>query len=276
MSLLTANFYRPRPTRGGNGTGVLVLAGSSGRIDTARVDMLTAMGVTAMGLRWFGGEGLPAVPSQVPLEIFGEALDVLAGECDRLVMLGLSYGAEAALLVGAREPRLAAVVALAPSDVAWEGQGASGDHPPLSKWTWEGRDVPFVPIDRTWSCPAPGKPAFVELYEQSRSVAGPAVVEAATIPVERIRGEIVLVAGGDDRVWPSTMMAQRIRARRDAAGLETTLVIDAAAGHPVLLPGEASAPAERSYLVGGDADAPFRLGRAAWPDIARVLNIEER
>ena len=98
MSTLAANSYRPRPGGGGNGTGVLVLAGSSGRIDTARVDMLTARGVTALGLRWFGGEGLPPVPAQVPLEFFMEALDALADECDRLVTVGLSYGAEAALL----------------------------------------------------------------------------------------------------------------------------------------------------------------------------------
>ena len=74
MSTLAVNSYRPRPG-GGNGTGVLVLAGSSGRIDTARVDMLTARGVTALGLRWFGGEGLPPVPAQVPLEFFIDALD---------------------------------------------------------------------------------------------------------------------------------------------------------------------------------------------------------
>ena len=273
MSTLAANSYRPRPG-GGNGTGVLVLAGSSGRIDTARVDMLTARGVTALGLRWFGGEGLPPVPAQVPLEFFIDALDALADECDRLVAVGLSYGAEAALLMAARDPRLDGVVALAPSDVAWEGQASNDDDPVVSKWSYGGQGVPFVPIDRAWQ-PAAGKPAFVELYERSRVVAGPAAVEAATIPVERIRGEVVLVAGGDDKVWPSFMMAQRIKDRRDSAGLETTVVTDAAAGHPVVLPGEASAALDRPYLVGGDSGAPVRLGRAAWPAIARVLHVEE-
>ena len=158
--------------------------------------------------------------------------------------------------------------------MAWEGQASNDDDPALSKWTYGGQGIPFVPIDRTWQ-PAAGKPAFVELYEQSRLVAGPAIVEAATIPVERIRGEVVLVAGGDDKVWPSFMMAQRIKDRRDSAGLETTVVTDAAAGHPVVLPGEASAALDRPYLVGGDSGAPVRLGRAAWPAIARVLHVEE-
>ena len=251
-----------------------MLAGSSGRIDTARVDMLTERGVTALGLRWFGGEGLPPVPAQVPLEFLSEALDALADECDRLVAVGLSYGAEAALLMATRDPRLDGVIALAPSDVAWEGQASNDDDPALSKWTYGGQGIPFVPIDRTWQ-PAAGKPAFVELYEQSRLVAGPAIVEAATIPVELIRGDLVLVAGGDDKVWPSFMMAQRIKDRRDSAGLVTTVVADAAAGHPVVLPGEAFAALERPYLVGGDSDAPVRLGRAAWPAIARVLHVEE-
>lgn len=80
-----------------------MLAGSSGRIDTARVDMLTARGVTALGLRWFGGQGLPPVPAQVPLEFFIDALDALADECDRLVVSPTRRYATAAARPGRSE-----------------------------------------------------------------------------------------------------------------------------------------------------------------------------
>lgn len=265
---------RGRPGTGAGRTGALVVAGSSGRIDEARVDMLASHGVTALGARWFGGEGLPAVPREVPLEYFSAALDLLAAECGRLVILGLSYGAEAALLTACVDRRVDAVVAFAPTDVAWEGHIDDAADPPRSKWTRNGRPVPFVPLDRSWE-PSGEPPAFVDFYLHSRAVAGPEVVEAAAIPVERIAGEVVLVAGGDDRVWPSASAARRIRERRVAAGLPTALVLDHAAGHPITLPGERpTASTERPYLVGGDETAPARLGRAAWPAVARVLGID--
>lgn len=97
-----------------------MLVGSSRRIDTTRVDMLTERGFTALGLRWFGGEGLQPVSAQVFLEFFSEALDALADECDRLVVVGLSYGAEAALLMATRDPRLDGVIAQPPQ--TWPGK----------------------------------------------------------------------------------------------------------------------------------------------------------
>ncbi|MEV4892274.1 hypothetical protein AB0K48_23095 [Nonomuraea sp. NPDC055795] len=39
--------------------GVLVPAGSSGRIDSARCDLPAAHGLTAPSIRWFGGPGQP-------------------------------------------------------------------------------------------------------------------------------------------------------------------------------------------------------------------------
>ena len=79
-----------------SGTGVLVVSGSSGRLDLGRAHRFAEVGATALALRWFGGAG-PAVPREVPLEIFAAGLDLLAEECDRLVVLGLSYGAEGVL-----------------------------------------------------------------------------------------------------------------------------------------------------------------------------------
>lgn len=272
MTLFESNLYWARPAEP-NGTAVLVLAGSSGRIDTGRVDMLATHGVTALGVRWFGGEGQPAVPLEVPLETFIEALELLAPDADRLVLMGLSFGAEAALLTVANGPDLDAVIALQPTDVAWEGQASRDDDPHRSKWTLDGKPVPFVPLDRSWQPPTSGKPAFVDYYEHSRAVAGPDAVAAATIPVENITADVLVVAAGDDKVWASLPQANRIVERRAAAGRHSVLVADEHAGHPVVLPGEAAPGLDRPYQVGGDADAPQRLGRAAWPHIAQMLNI---
>lgn len=252
------------------GTGVLVLAGSSGRLDTARADVLAAAGATALAIRWFGGRGQPASACEVPLEIFVQAIDLLTEECDRIGVLGLSYGAEAALLTAVRDRRIDAVVALAPTDVVWEGERRSEEDAPRSKWTWGGEPLPFVPLDRSWS-PSSSPPAFASLYAQSRRLADPAVVAAATIPVEAFDGDLVLVLGGDDQVWPSGTAARAIVARRSAHGMRTTVVEDPAAGHLVVLPGENVQSLTRPYVLGGDEGSPERLGRLAWPAICTAF-----
>lgn len=40
-----------------SGTAVLVLAGSSGRIDSPRAELLASHGAVAESIRWFGGPG---------------------------------------------------------------------------------------------------------------------------------------------------------------------------------------------------------------------------
>lgn len=273
VAAANSNVHWARPVDA-NGTGVLVMAGSSGRLDAGRADMLASLGVTALALRWFGGVAQPEVPREVPLETFVEAIDMLAGECERVVLMGLSYGAEAALLTASSDSRVDAVVAMAPSDVAWEGQAVRDDDPARSKWTQGGQPVAFVPLDRDWK-PASTLPTFVDLYLHSRQRAGREAVEAATIPSEDFRGELVLVAGGDDKVWPSSQAAQNIAARRARFNLETTLVEDPRAGHPVVLPGETPSTHDRPYQVGGDGGAPTRLGALAWPAIRRALRLED-
>lgn len=272
-SIDDSNLYWARATnRSASGTGALVLTGFSGRLDTGRADMLAERGVTSLALRWFGGPGMPRVPREVPLERFGQAVDLLATECDQVALIGLSSGAEAALLTASLVGGVSTVVALAPTDVAWEGYVDEDGDSPRSKWTLDGQPVPFIPLNRSWQPPA-GKPAFVENYRRSRELAAPEQVRAATIPVDRFSGKMVLVAGGDDQVWPSVKAAATIVARRESAGLDTVLVTDDHAGHPIVLPGEVAPSPDRPYLVGGDAGAAERLGTKAWPSVSRALGV---
>lgn len=257
-----------RPT----GAGVLVLAGSSGRVDVEGADVLASAGAIALAIRWFGGERQPSLPCEIPIETFVDAINRLEATCDRIGVLGLSYGAEAALLTAVRDPRIDAVVALAPTDVAWEGDRRTDDDPRRSKWTWRGEPVPFVPLDRAWA-PAHPMPSFRALYERSREVADKETLDAARIPVERFGGDLVLVAGGDDQVWPSVPSAQAIGARRAELGLKTLLVENPKAGHSIVFPGQVPSNPSRRYLVGGDPGAPRRLGALAWPAIRDVLQL---
>jgi hypothetical protein len=100
-------------------------------------------------------------------------------------------------------------------------------------------------------------------------------VPAATIPVERFFGDVLLVAGGDDRVWPSLDFAHEVEARRTAYGLPTTLVTHPDAGHRVILPGESIATGGAAMERGGSEPADRALGLLVWPEIRRVLGARE-
>lgn len=248
-----------------NGVGALVIGGSSGLVYAARAELLARQGVLAESIRWFGGPGQPAGPWDVPLETFIDRVEDLSRACDRVVVVGTSFGAEAALLVGAHSA-VAAVAAFAPSDVAWAGVAPDGTV--SSHWSLGGAPVPFVPFDEDW-VPGTDPPAYDGLYRSSRRRFTERVA-AAAIPVERI-GRLLLVAGGDDRVWPSLEMAAAIEGRRAAHGLETVLVSDAEAGHRTVLPGEPAVAGGTRMQRGGREDADRRLGVAAWPRLLELV-----
>lgn len=247
--------------------GVLVLAGSSGRLDHQRAQVLAGLGALALTIRWFGGPGQQPAPFEVPLETFESALDLLAQRCDRLAVVGTSFGAEAALLTAAYDQRVSACIAFAPTSVVWAGYDGSRE---TSHWTRDGSPVPFVPFAGDWT-PEEDPPAYVTLYERSLAVHAEAAGRAA-IEVERIRGDLVLVAGGDDRVWPSVRFADEIAVRRRRAGLDTVVVTDPVAGHRTVLPGETAVEAGQRMQRGGTAAADAALGERCWPEIVRVLS----
>jgi len=243
-------------------TGVLVLAGSSGRVESARCGVLAGSGATAASYRWFG-----EAVDLVPLESFEEPLSFLHERCDRLVVLGTSRGAEAALLLGSMHSEIDAVVAVSAPHVVWAA--LSTDRPQRSSWTRAGEPLSFVPYDDDWE-PDTDPVEFAGMYEQNLETYADRV-PAARIPVERIAGDVLLVAGGDDRLWPSCDFADDIVARRSAAGLDTTLVSHPPAGHRVVLPGEQPPPP--SHLVhGGTPEADAALGALAWPHLEKLLS----
>jgi dienelactone hydrolase len=263
------------PAPAGSRIGVLVLSGSSGVVDVRRATWLAERGATATALRWFGGEGQPPGICEVPLETFAPAVDELADCCDRVGVLGTSKGAEAALLLAVDDPRIAAVIALAPSHVVWANVGPGQDgavQPYRSSWTRSGRPLPFVPYDDDWVWAGDGPPAYVGMYRQSLRMYAEEALRA-TIPVERIPGEVVVVAGEDDQLWPSTDAAKAIADRRAAHRLATTLVTHPDAGHRMTFPGEARAEGGMDLARGGTPKADAQLGRLAWPAVQTALRL---
>jgi dienelactone hydrolase len=249
-----------------SGAGVLVLAGSRGLADESRARLLAEQGAVAKSIQWFGGPGQNAGPWEIPVETFQTRVSKLAADCDRIVVIGLSFGAEGALVAAAHTPRVSAVVAFSPSDVVWAGVPPDGRQ--TSHWTLDETPVPFVPFAQDWRADS-DPPSYRSLYLRSREL-DPAAVDAATIAVERIPA-VVLVAGGDDRVWPADLHAELIARRRARHGLPTTVITEAEAGHRAILPGEPVVTAGLRMQRGGTDAANRRLGASAWDAILGLL-----
>ena len=250
-----------------NGWGVLVLAGSSGRLDEYTGRLLAGTGAVAFTQRWFGQPGLPSEISDVPLELFMEGIDLLVSKgCSRIALTGRSRGAEAALLVAVTDERAKLVVAMSPSSVAWAGTGTDGQ----PSWTLGGKVIPFVSYDLSWwNEPHPDMVEYREYHERSLRM-NPLETTQAYIEVERIHAELILVAGAADALWPSDTMARSIAQRLRDHGRACTLLVHPDAGHRILLPGETT-PRSQLHAHGGSDHADAELGKLAWEAIVEHM-----
>ena len=256
--------------------GVVVAAGSSGRVDVERAKLLASRGAVALALRWFGGDGQVPGICELPLETFIDAADELVSRgCNRLAFIGTSKGAEAGLLTAVRDPRFDVVVAISPTSVVWAntGPGRDGKVSPLrSSWTYRDVPLPFISYDPSW------KPEYVDglisyrsFHEQSL-LRFASEIDAATIPVEQAKAQIILVAGGSDALWPSDTFANSMASRLAAFGRHALLLLNQEAGHRVLLPGE-TAPRSSLRAHGGHDKADAALGQDAWNAITELLKL---
>jgi dienelactone hydrolase len=198
---LYGNLYLPKNTAARR-PGVLVFSGSGGGLTTSfAAALLAAHGYPSLALAYFKAPGLPRNLSNIPLEYFTRALGVLRAQPGvdphHLLVAGGSRGGEAALLLGAHFPHLVnGVVAGVPSSVVNPAERPDTGQP---AWTLGGHPLLAMSPSEFGQPNPPGKPQ-------------------AVIPVERIRGPVLLACGGQDLRWPSCAYVDAITVRLRAHG----------------------------------------------------------
>lgn len=275
------------PAEGGPFPGLLLLGGSEGGLSEARARAFASHGYAALTLAYFGYPNLPDELVEIPLEYFDRAVDWMAAqpkvEADRLGIVGGSKGAEAALLVAGRNPEIKAVAALTPTSHSWEGHTMrffSPDYRPVASWSVEGKPLPYIPFKVTpeeKAVYAKGElESFVSFFRNGLAEADPALAEKAAIPVEKIRGPILLVSGTDDRIWPAGESCAAIVARLRKTGFrhEVRHVSIEKGGHGSVVPFLITA--NHGLLIdgdpsGGEPQADARGGYRTWAETLAFL-----
>jgi dienelactone hydrolase len=170
------------PDRPGPFPGVVVLHGSEGSViytkEVAR--RLAQQGFAALALCYFGCPQTPTSLENIHVEQVMQAVDYLKSRPDirpeAIGLLGLSRGAELALIVGVLDPDVHAVISV--MGVPW----VVGGYPTGgTAWLYQGQPLPF-----------------------------------RNIPVEQINGPVLVLHGERDIVWPvfsSYLMADRLEAQ---------------------------------------------------------------
>ena len=244
--------------------GVIVLGGSEGGLIESFAAALANRGYAALALAYFGTEGLPKNLRLIPLEYFGRAVNwmtrhpAVAG--GRVTAIGASKGGELALLLGSIYPEIGAVVAVVPSGVAFYGLGVNPLSVFKSSWSLQGKPVPYVPMRFNTSvvrAMISRSPLEIRAFYDP-ALENTTAVGRAEINVERIRGPVLLISAEDDRMWPSTRLAQiaadRLDSSRHPFPYQHIRYQDC--GHAVSLPGLPSINSVKKAFMGRD----LRLG----------------
>jgi dienelactone hydrolase len=280
---IRATLFRP-PKR--SAAGVMVLGGSEGGCGFAEelAALIAAHGFVSLAVAYFGAAGLEKTLVGIPLERIEAAaawlLERTRPACSQLGLVGMSRGAELALLVATRSPHIGAVVALSPTSVVWPGLNSESLET-RAAWTAAGAPIAFARPARDrmiWRQDLNTPLELKGIYEDALDDPS---TSSAEIQVERIRGPVLLVSGGDDRIWPATRMAEAIMTRlsKSTHHFEHQHLVFHEAGHGVGRAPGLPAPATvalgpgsaKRVLLGGTRAANARSGTTVWPRVIDFL-----
>lgn len=257
---------------------LILLHGSDGGTGMGRVmaPMFASRGYAVLSLPYYSPpdqsghreiEALPGAFADIPIERLEHARAWLAKKAGvdarRIGLWGYSKGGEFALLGAAHFPWIRSVVASVPSDVVWEGWGPGVFKGTRPGFSFRGKPLPFVPYD--YSRPSL---TFRTFMDDGRAK-HPGRAAAARIKVERFKGDVLVAGSAQDTIWPSAQMAQNVAERRAEAGLPTTLLLFADAGHG--LTGDPFYPKGTDAASQAESKAQRRMWKETFAFLERTL-----
>lgn len=205
---------------------VIVVGGSEGGYESSsfKARLLAAHGFVVFAQAYFRAPGLPDELASVPVERVQRGMAWLRQRSDvsaeRIAIIGTSRGSELALLSAGLIPQVRAVVVFGTSVTTGGGLTRNGEPRPEPAWTIAGQPTPVVQITPSrealaqFSRPDPVRLRL--LFEPALSDV--AAIARAAIPVDNIRGDVLIISGIDDQMGPVDIAGDIIVERLVRAG----------------------------------------------------------
>ena len=217
---IKGNLYAPAEP--GNYPAVMLLSGSDGGNESHAASFLAGKGYLALSLSYFNDEELNENLEKVDLAYFKRAADYLSDHHKsngKVNLVGYSKGAELALLTGSTFNCFQSIVAGAASNYITSGM-KGGIFAPVPGWTLDGEALPYLkmkfPVSFMFSTIKNyirKRPMyFLEIWKKSLSRKN---VSEYKISVDKIDAPLLIISGGDDKLWPSANFNEEIQKERN-------------------------------------------------------------
>ena len=294
---LYGNFYYPQGDT--DVPAVIVIGGSESGIGFADAfgPVLADSGFATLALPYHNYKDLPKTLKEIPLSYFDRAIQWVrqhpAADADRIGIIGHSRGGEAALLIASRNDAVGTVVASVPGAYTAPAVDLC-NYPALSAaWSAEGEPLPYLPDERQteakredetwreWYERTAGARAADERQSSFETIREHPRFEEVAIPVEKIRGPVLVLSAGEDETWASEAMSDYIvsRLRSGEFSYPNAHINYPEAGHLFFSPPNAGAerrgtPACGSSRWGGSEDlseADQLAREASWRATIRFM-----
>ena len=207
-----------------NAPAIIVLSGSGGGIEYSNQfgEPLANKGYTVFALPYWKYKNLPEKLSEIPLEYFYKAIDILKKDIhvdpDKIGIIGYSRGGELALLLASKSSDIKAVIGLSAGAYVAPNIDFKNWWDLKSAWTENGSELDFLPKKRKvkrndW------KEVFKSikanrnrdsLIANFQDIKRHPNFEKSAIKVENMTAPLLLISGGRDLTWSSESMSDYV------------------------------------------------------------------
>jgi dienelactone hydrolase len=218
-------------------------SGSNLAINALIAAPLASRGFNVLAVPFFGEKGLPSQLSRIPLEYFERIFEWLGNDPrtagQPVQIIGMSKGAEAALVLASRYPIIRRVALWAPHAYCFQGIAFKNE----SSWTYQGRDLPYIRLKNRWvfadmvRCMIQNEPfgythTFIKGLQEAQNR------DEARIRVEDARADLLIFTGKQCNMWNTFDGCLEIMdtLERTKYPYPRELVVYEEAGEPYLVP----------------------------------------
>lgn len=193
---------------------IVAFGGGGGGNDWARNylkgkrDSLNQMGFAVLAVGYFKTGNTPEHLDRISLDAIRDSIMAVAQHPNidrtKIILMGGSRGAELALNLAARFDDFTGVIAMSAAHVSFPAITWSAN---TASWMYQGQEVPYVPAPFKTISPA----LEGDLYTaHSMMLEDQEAVKKAEIPVENIKGPILILSGKNDEQWPAAAMSDQM------------------------------------------------------------------